>query len=58
MAAVSSLLEKMTKPLIIIAKAMIVVMVMLMIIIIEAKHKVKLFDITECQNTNTKKTKS
>jgi len=39
---------------------MIVIMAMMMIIIIiiEAKHKVQTFDIAECQNTNTKKTKS
>jgi len=50
-------LEKVTKSLIIIAKTMIVIMAMI-IIIIEAKHKVQTFDIAECQNTNTKKTKS
>jgi len=36
----------------------IIIIIIIITIIIEAKHEVQTFDIAECQNTNTKNTKS
>ena len=37
---------------------MMMMIIIIIIIIIEAEHKAQIIDIAECQNTNTKKTKS